>query len=109
MKSAIKTAVAELLPVLAARPLDSEFPSGDRAIDADGEELLSMTGYVCQQIETSFASCSFVVCSFKFLFLILGSDIGGGASLASKLRSLSSDCFVQLLSAIFMIVQVSRT
>ncbi|KAI4297560.1 hypothetical protein L6164_037445 [Bauhinia variegata] len=65
MKSAIKTAVAELLPVLAARPLDSEFSAGDRAVDSDG----------------------------------------GGASLASKLRSLSSDCFVQLLSAIFMIVQ----
>ncbi|KAF7803897.1 vacuolar protein sorting-associated protein 54, chloroplastic isoform X1 [Senna tora] len=65
MKSAIKTAVAELLPVLAARPLDSEFSSKDRAVDTDG----------------------------------------GGASLASKLRSLSSDCFVQLLSAIFLIVQ----
>ncbi|WJX24717.1 Vacuolar protein sorting-associated protein 54 [Trifolium repens] len=65
MKSAIKTAVAELLPVLAARGSESEFFSGDRAIEADG----------------------------------------GGASLASKLRSLSSDCFVHLLSAIFMIVQ----
>ncbi|XP_061356195.1 vacuolar protein sorting-associated protein 54, chloroplastic isoform X2 [Gastrolobium bilobum] len=65
MKTAIKTAVAELLPVLAARGSESEFFSGDRAVDADG----------------------------------------GGASLASKLRSLSSDCFVHLLSAIFMIVQ----
>ncbi|OIV97295.1 hypothetical protein TanjilG_07047 [Lupinus angustifolius] len=65
MKSAIKTAVAELLPVLAARGSDLEFFSGDKAVDADG----------------------------------------GGASLASKLRSLSSDCFVHLLSAIFMIVQ----
>ncbi|KAK2450382.1 vacuolar protein sorting-associated protein 54, chloroplastic [Trifolium repens] len=65
MKSAIKTAVAELLPVLAARGSESEFFSGDRAVEADG----------------------------------------GGASLASKLRSLSSDCFVHLLSAIFMIVQ----
>ncbi|XP_027339652.1 vacuolar protein sorting-associated protein 54, chloroplastic isoform X1 [Abrus precatorius] len=65
MKSAIKTAVAELLPVLAARGSESEFFSGDRAVDADG----------------------------------------GGASLASKLRSLSSDSFVHLLSAIFMIVQ----
>ncbi|KAL4329283.1 hypothetical protein HN51_036243 [Arachis hypogaea] len=65
MKSAIKTAVAELLPVLVARGSDLEFFSGDRAVDADG----------------------------------------GGASLASKLRSLSSDCFVHLLSAIFMIVE----
>ncbi|RDX85864.1 Vacuolar protein sorting-associated protein 54, chloroplastic, partial [Mucuna pruriens] len=65
MKNAIKTAVAELLPVLASRGSESEFFSGDRAVDADG----------------------------------------GGASLASKLRSLSSDCFVHLLSAIFLIVQ----
>lgn len=65
MKSAIKTAVAELLPVLASRGSESEFFSGDRGVDADG----------------------------------------GGASLASKLRSLSSDCFVHLLSAIFLIVQ----
>ncbi|KAL2998112.1 hypothetical protein AAZX31_09G079300 [Glycine max] len=65
MKSAIKTAVAELLPVLACRGSESEFFSGDRAVDADG----------------------------------------GGASLASKLRSLSSDCFVHLLGAIFLIVQ----
>ncbi|KEH37803.1 putative vps54-likeVacuolar protein sorting-associated protein [Medicago truncatula] len=65
MKSAIKTAVAELLPVIAARASESEFFSGDRAVEADG----------------------------------------GGASLASKLKSLSSDCFVHLLSAIFTIVQ----
>lgn len=65
MKSAIKTAVAELLPVIAARASESEFFSGDRAVEADG----------------------------------------GGASLASKLKSLSSDCFVHLLSAVFMIVQ----
>lgn len=65
MKSAIKTAVAELLPVIATRASESEFFSGDRAVEADG----------------------------------------GGASLASKLKSLSSDCFVHLLSAIFMIVQ----
>ncbi|KAK7411728.1 hypothetical protein VNO78_03165 [Psophocarpus tetragonolobus] len=66
MKSAIKTAVAELLPVLASRGSESEFFSGDRSVDAAD---------------------------------------GGGASLASKLRSLSSDCFVHLLSAIFLIVQ----
>lgn len=33
-------------------------------------------------------------------------DIGIGASLASKLRSLSSESFVQLLTAIFLIVRV---
>ncbi|XP_076949524.1 vacuolar protein sorting-associated protein 54, chloroplastic-like [Bidens hawaiensis] len=65
MKTAIKSVVAELLPVLVARPLDSDFKSGDRAVDADG----------------------------------------GGSSLANKLRSLSSESFVQLLGTIFKIVQ----
>ncbi|XP_076932351.1 vacuolar protein sorting-associated protein 54, chloroplastic-like [Bidens hawaiensis] len=65
MKTAIKSVVAELLPVLVARPLDSDFKSGDRAVDADG----------------------------------------GGSSLTNKLRSLSSESFVQLLGTIFKIVQ----
>ncbi|PWA48082.1 Vps54 domain-containing protein [Artemisia annua] len=64
MKTAIKSVVAELLPVL-ARPLDSDLKLNDRNVDADG----------------------------------------GGSSLASKLRSLSSESFVQLLGTIFMIVQ----
>lgn len=65
MKTAIKTAVAELLPILVARPLESDFTPGERTVDADG----------------------------------------GGISLASKLRSLSTESFVQLLGAIFKIVQ----
>ncbi|XP_022926602.1 vacuolar protein sorting-associated protein 54, chloroplastic-like [Cucurbita moschata] len=65
MKTAIKNAVAELLPVLLVRPLDSDFAPGERTKDTDG-----------------------------------------GASLASKLRGLSSEGFVQLLNAIFKIVQV---
>ncbi|KAM7505724.1 hypothetical protein LguiB_004628 [Lonicera macranthoides] len=64
MKTAIKTAVAELLPVLVARTLESDFTPGERVADADG----------------------------------------GGSSLASKLRTLSSESFVQLLGAIFKIV-----
>lgn len=47
MKSAIKTAVAELLPVLASRGSESEFFSGDRAVDADGENFVSIIDYVC--------------------------------------------------------------
>lgn len=43
MKSAIKTAVAELLPVLAARGSESEFFSGDRAVDSDGGNFFSIT------------------------------------------------------------------
>jgi len=66
MKASIKTTVGELLPVLTARPIDSDSVTGDRATDADA----------------------------------------GGQSLANKLRSLSSEGFVQLLSAIFRIVQV---
>lgn len=65
MKTAIKTTVAELLPVLVARPMDSDFSSGERSVDVDGS----------------------------------------GSSLASRLRSLSSESFVQLLGAIFKIVK----
>ncbi|XP_050221650.1 vacuolar protein sorting-associated protein 54, chloroplastic isoform X2 [Mercurialis annua] len=64
MKTAIKNAVAELLPILMARPLESDFSTGDRTVEADG----------------------------------------GNLSLATKLKSLSSESFVQLLSAIFKIV-----
>ncbi|XP_068645902.1 vacuolar protein sorting-associated protein 54, chloroplastic isoform X2 [Aristolochia californica] len=64
MKTAIKNTVAELLPILVARPVDPDFAAGERA-ELDGT----------------------------------------GLSLASKLRSLSSEGFVQLLVAIFKIVQ----
>lgn len=37
MKSAIKTAVAELLPALAARPSDTDLLPGERTVDADGK------------------------------------------------------------------------
>lgn len=46
MKSAIKTAVAELLPVLAARGSDSEFFSGDRTVDADGKNFFNIIDHV---------------------------------------------------------------
>ena len=36
MKNAIKTAVADLCPVLLAQPLESDFTPGERAVDADG-------------------------------------------------------------------------
>ncbi|XP_077221669.1 VPS54 [Tasmannia lanceolata] len=65
MKTAIKTTVAEMLRVLVARLLESDFTTGERTTDADG----------------------------------------GGLSLASKLRNLSSESFVQLLIAIFKVVQ----
>ncbi|KAM3392683.1 hypothetical protein ACQJBY_013698 [Aegilops geniculata] len=65
MKASIKSTVAEMLPVLISKPIDSDSVTGDRAADSDA----------------------------------------GGQSLANKLRSLSSEGFVQLLSAIFSIVQ----
>ncbi|OIT06622.1 PREDICTED: vacuolar protein sorting-associated protein 54, chloroplastic-like [Nicotiana attenuata] len=65
MKTAIKTSVEELLRVLCAQPLDSDFVAGERVVDTDG----------------------------------------GSSSLASRLRSLPPESFVQLLKAIFMIVQ----
>ncbi|CAN6920290.1 unnamed protein product [Brassica oleracea] len=65
MKNAIKNAVAELLPILVARSLESDFSHGERSVDVDG----------------------------------------GGLSLASKLRALSSEAFVNLLTAIYRIVQ----
>ncbi|KAK6916081.1 Vacuolar protein sorting-associated protein 54, C-terminal, partial [Dillenia turbinata] len=66
MKTAIKNAVAELLPVLVSRSSESDFAPGERNVDVDG----------------------------------------GGSSLASKLRSLSTESFVQLLAAIFKIIWV---
>ena len=39
MKIAIKNAVAELLPVLVSRPLESEMAPGKLTVDADGEML----------------------------------------------------------------------
>lgn len=41
MKTAIKTAVAELLPVLVVRPLESDFTPGERTVDADGEKFIT--------------------------------------------------------------------
>lgn len=40
MKTAIKTAVAELLPVLVSRPLESDFTPGDRTVDTNGERFI---------------------------------------------------------------------
>ncbi|PKA62741.1 hypothetical protein AXF42_Ash018949 [Apostasia shenzhenica] len=65
MKAAIKSTVAQLLPVLLARASEADLLSGERTADSEGV----------------------------------------GLSLASKLRSLSSESFVQLLMAIFKVVQ----
>ncbi|KAF3485100.1 hypothetical protein F2Q69_00057064 [Brassica cretica] len=75
MKNAIKNAVAELLPILVARSLESDFSHGECSVDVDES------------------------------MLIPSATTGGGLSLASKLRTLSSETFVNLLTAIFRIVQ----
>lgn len=46
---------------------------------------------------------------YLFSVSTLHDDSGGGSSLASKLRTLSSESFVQLLGAIFKIVLVMFT
>ncbi|XP_020247722.1 vacuolar protein sorting-associated protein 54, chloroplastic [Asparagus officinalis] len=73
MKAAIKSTVAELLPVLLARPIESDVLSGERTVDSD--------------------------------VYMMHNVLGSGLSLASKLRNLSSESFVQLLIAIFKVVQ----
>lgn len=45
MKNAIKKAVAELLPILVARSLESDFSHGERSVDVDGEVLIVITMY----------------------------------------------------------------
>ncbi|XP_020084503.1 vacuolar protein sorting-associated protein 54, chloroplastic [Ananas comosus] len=65
MKASIKATVAELLPVLVARPMEADLAAAERVVDSEA----------------------------------------GGPSLASKLRNLSSESFVQLLAAIFKVVQ----
>uniref|UniRef100_A0A1D1YES5 Vacuolar protein sorting-associated protein 54 n=2 Tax=Anthurium amnicola TaxID=1678845 RepID=A0A1D1YES5_9ARAE len=64
MKATIKNTVAELLPFLGSRSLDSDLTIAERTVDTDG-----------------------------------------GSSLASKLRNLSPESFVQLLATIFRVVQ----
>ena len=45
MKNAIKNAVAELLPILVARSLESDFSHGERSVDVDGEIIIIITMY----------------------------------------------------------------
>lgn len=50
MKTAIKSVVAELLPVLLARPLDSDFKSNDRIVDSDGVHIFFTTFYLSEDL-----------------------------------------------------------
>ena len=45
MKTAIKTAVAELLPVLVARPPESDLIA-ERTLDVDGKNYLKFSMYI---------------------------------------------------------------
>lgn len=64
IKAAIKVVVAELLPVLVSKPIDTDTQAGERHSDIEG------------------------------------------VSLASKLRSLTAESFVQLLTGVFDVIQV---
>lgn len=46
MKTAIKTAVAELLPVLVGQPLESDM-GAERTVDADGKNYLYNKSSLC--------------------------------------------------------------
>ena len=97
--------VCEMEAVL---PFEVEVPSLRILAESSLKELIM---FVCTRKYTFniFLPLWFYVICSTFNFLMLNSNSGGGASLASKLRSLSSDCFVHLLSAIFLIVQVIYT
>ena len=47
MKTAIKTAVAELLPILVARGLEKDFTAEEKTGDADGENFPKPTAPFC--------------------------------------------------------------
>ena len=55
MKTAIKTAVAELLPILVVRSPDSDFSPGDRMADADGK-----SGYIPIILDVAISYCLFL-------------------------------------------------
>lgn len=46
MKTAIKNSVAELLPVLVSRSLESELAPGERTVDPDGETFILRVIYI---------------------------------------------------------------
>lgn len=122
MKMAIKAGVSELLPVLVAQSLGSDFISGERIVDTDGEFIKTLTSFRYLSLITSKAKCfsTFVYSTSNIMLIVLTSRYlswynwyscfsGGGSSLASRLRSLSAESFLQLLGAIFVIVRVMHT
>lgn len=122
MKMAIKAGVSELLPVLVAQSLGSDFVSGERIVETDGEFIKTLTSFRYLSLITSKAKCfsTFVYSTSNIMLILLTSRYlswynwyscfsGGGSSLASRLRSLSAESFLQLLGAIFVIVRVMHT
>ncbi|KAF9616654.1 hypothetical protein IFM89_031518 [Coptis chinensis] len=105
MKTVIKTTVAEFLPILVARPLESDLTTGERSVDTDGQisNIISFELFEFGLNTVSLTDNDLF--GPRSSFTNFYCDSGGGSSLASKLRNLSSESFVRLLDAIFMVVQ----
>lgn len=76
MKTAIKNAVAELLPVLVSRPLELELGTGERTVDADGEKyvihyLIRGVYVLLSKLSNSFLSWDLFHFAVIFLFRLL--------------------------------------
>lgn len=69
MKTAIKMAVEELLRVLGAQPVDSDFVAGERAVDADGGFILLGSHLIELQMQMNLV-CKILV-PFFFLYLVI--------------------------------------
>lgn len=101
MKAAFKAAINELLPALVARSLGSDFVPGERMMNTDGRSSNMMS-----IMSSSRSPLRFYLEDILFLVSYVEVYTLSGSSLADKLKSLSPECFLELLSAIFMVVQV---
>lgn len=90
IKAAIKVVVAELLPVLVSKPIDTDTQAGERHSDIEGKHTFVI---------------AFWYCGLGFVHGFSEKDCAG-VSLASKLRSLTAESFVQLLTGVFDVIQV---
>ena len=73
MKASIKSTVAEMLPVLISRPIDSDSVTGERAADSDGlfisplnSNILLMVCYLLRILTPTFFELQF--CSWWPIF-----------------------------------------
>lgn len=100
MKASIKATVAELLPVLVARPMEADLAAAERLVDSEGLIIYHIFFLATFSLHYELSESRAIIIHSFFYYS------AGGPSLASKLRNLSSESFVQLLAAIFKVVQV---